>query len=168
MHLNGQASKVILFNVQANPVKTGAQAREVGRLEVGRLSLPERKKQPTGQVRKKSFAVEATYEEPTSQQVEELEEFTHQFITVTITITITITITSHQVGELEEFTHQFITVKPNVIDWKELRISRVKISFAKFVLDEREDKRDDKREDKREDEETTASDEDSESELFEV
>ena len=140
MHLNGQASKVILFNVQANPVKTGAQAREVGRLEVGRLSLPERKKQPTGQVRKKSFAVEATYEEPAS----------------------------HQVEELEEFTHQFITVKPNVIDWKELRISRVKISFAKFVLDEREDKRDDKREDKREDEETTASDEDSESELFEV
>ena len=132
MHLNGQASKVILFNVQANPVKTGAQAREVGRLEVGRLSLPERKKQPTGQVRKKSFAVEVTYEEPTS----------------------------HQVEELEEFTHQFITVKPNVIDWKELKISRVKISFAKFVLDEREDKR--------EDEETTASDEDSDSELFEV
>ena len=137
VHLNGQASKVILFNVQANPVKTGAQAREVGRLEVGRLSLPERKKQPTGQVRKKSFAVEATYEEPTSHQVEELEEL---------------------------LTHQFITVKPNVIDWKELRISRVKISFAKFVLDEREDKR----KDKREDEETTASDEDSESELFEV
>ena len=136
MHLNGQASKVILFNVQANPVKTGAQAREVGRLEVGRLSLPERKKQPTGQVRKKSFAVEATYEEPASQQVE----------------------------ELEEFTHQFITVKPNVIDWKELKVSRVKISFAKFVLDKREDKR----EDEREDEETTASDEDSESELFEV
>ena len=136
MHLNGQASKVILFNVQANPVKTGAQAREVGRLEVGRLSLPGKKKQPTGQVRKKSFAVEATYEEPTSQQVE----------------------------ELEEFTHQFITVKPNVIDWKELKVSRVKISFAKFVLDEREDKR----EDEREDEETTASDEDSESELFEV
>ena len=136
MHLNGQASKVILFNVQANPVKTGAQAREVGRLEVGRLSLPERKKQPTGQVRKKSFAVEATYEEPTS----------------------------HQVEELEEFTHQFITVKPNVIDWKELKVSRVKISFAKFVLDEREDKR----ENEREDEETTASDEDSESELFEV
>ena len=128
MHLNGQASIVILFNVQANPVKTGAQAREVGRLEVGRLSLPERKKQPTGQVRKKSFAVEATYEEPTI----------------------------HQVEELEEFTHQFITVKPNGIDWKELRISRVKISFAKFVLDEREE------------EETTASDEDSESELFEV
>ena len=141
MHLNGQASKVILFNVQANPVKTGAQAREVGRLEVGRLSLPERKKQPTGQVRKKSFAVEATYEEPTSHQVEELEEFN---------------------------THQFITVKPNVIDWKELKVSRVKISFAKFVLDEREGKRDDKREDEREDEETTASDEDSESELFEV
>ena len=136
MHLNGQASKVILFNVQANPVKTGAQAREVGRLEVGRLSLPGKKKQPTGQVRKKSFAVEATYEEPTSQQVE----------------------------ELEEFTHQFITVKPNVIDWKELKVSRVKISFAKFVLDERENKR----EDEREDEETTASDEDSESELFEV
>ena len=136
MHLNGQASKVILFNVQANPVKTGAQAREVGRLEVGRLSLPERKKQPTGQVRKKSFAVEVTYEEPTS----------------------------HQVEELEEFTHQFITVKPNVIDWKELKVSRVKISFAKFVLDEREDKR----ENEREDEETTASDEDSESELFEV
>ena len=132
MHLNGQASTVILFNVQANPVKTGAQAREIGRLEVGRLSLPGKKKQPTGQVRKKSFAVEATYEEPTS----------------------------HQVEELEEFTHQFITVKPNVIDWKELKISRVKISFAKFVLDEREDKR--------EDEETTASDEDSESELFEV
>ena len=136
MHLNGQASKVILFNVQANPVKTGAQAREVGRLEVGRLSLPERKKQPAGQVRKKSFAVEATYEEPAS----------------------------HQVEELEEFTHQFITVKPNVIDWKELKVSRVKISFAKFVLDQREDKRDDERED----EETTASDEDSESELFEV
>ena len=86
MHLNGQASKVILFNVQANPVKTGAQAREVGRLEVGRLSLPEKKKQPTGQVRKKSFAVEATYEEPTSQQV---EEFTHQFITMFITMFIT-------------------------------------------------------------------------------
>ena len=65
---------------------------------------------------------------------------------------------------MEEFTHQFITVKPNVIDWKELKVSRVKISFAKFVLDEREDER----EDKREDEETTASDEDSESELFEV
>ena len=122
-----------MSTVQANPIKTGAQAREVGRLEVGRLSLPERKKQPTGQVRKKSFAVEATYEEPASHQVEELEEL---------------------------LTHQFITVKPNVIDWKELKISRVKISFAKFVLDEREDKR--------EDEETTASDEDSESELFEV
>ena len=137
VHLIGQASTVILFNVQANPVKTGAQAREIGRLEVGRLSLPGKKKQPTGQVRKKSFAVEATYEEPASHQVEELEEL---------------------------FTHQFITVKPNVIDWKELKVSRVKISFAKFVLDEREDKR----EDEREDEETTASDEDSESELFEV
>ena len=132
MHLNGQASKVILFNVQANPVKTGAQAREVGRLEVGRLSLPGKKKQPTGQVRRKSFAVEASCEEPVSQEVE----------------------------ELEEATHQVLAVKPTVIDWKDLKISRVKISFAKFVLDEREDKA--------RDEETTESEQDSDSEIFKV
>ena len=115
------------------PIKTGAQAREVGRLEVGRLVLPERKKaQPPRQVRKKSFAVEASCEEPISQEVE----------------------------ELQEPTHQFLAVKPTVIDWKDLKISRVKISFAKFVLDERKEKVGE--------EETTDSDEDSDSELFEV
>ena len=109
-----------------NPIKTGAQAREVGRLEVGRLALPERKKaQPPRQVRKKSFAVEASCDEPISQEVE----------------------------ELEEPTHHLLAVKPTVIDWKDLKISRVKISFAKFVLDERKEKVGD--------EETTDSDEDS-------
>ena len=115
-----------------NPIKTGAQAREVGRLEVGRLALPEKKAQPPRQVRKKSFAVEASCEEPISQEVE----------------------------ELQEPTHQFLAVKPTVIDWKDLKISRVKISFAKFVLDERKEKVGD--------EETTDSDDDSDSELFEV
>ena len=115
------------------PIKTGAQAREVGRLEVGRLVLPERKKaQPPRQVRKKSFAVEASCDEPISQEVE----------------------------ELEEPTHHLLAVKPTVIDWKDLKISRVKISFAKFVLDERKEKVGE--------EETTDSDEDSDSELFEV
>ena len=115
-----------------NPIKTGAQAREVGRLEVGRLTLPEKKAQPPRQVRKKSFAVEASCEEPISQEVE----------------------------ELKEPTNQILAVKPTVIDWKDLKISRVKISFAKFVLDERKEKEGD--------EETTDSDEDSDSELFEV
>ena len=118
---------------QVNPVKTGAQAREVGRLEVGRLALPDEKKtQPPRQVRKKSFAVEASCEEPVSQEVE----------------------------ELEEATHQVLAVKPTVIDWKDLKISRVKISFAKFVLDEREDKA--------RDEETTDSEQDSDSEILKV
>ena len=112
------------------PIKTGAQAREVGRLEVGRLALPERKAQPPRQVRKKSFAVEASCEEPISQEVE----------------------------ELEEPTHHLLAVRPTVIDWKDVKISRVKINFAKFVLNEREEK----------EEETTDSDEDSDSELFEV
>lgn len=112
------------------PIKTGAQAREVGRLEVGRLVVPERKTQPPRQVRKKSFAVEASCDEPISQEVE----------------------------ELEEPTHHLLAVEPTVIDWKDVKISRVKINFAKFVLNEREEK----------DEETTDSDEDSDSELFEV
>ena len=89
----------------------------------------EKKTQPPRQVRKKSFAVEASCEEPVSQEV-------------------------------EEATHQVLAVKPTVIDWKDLKISRVKISFAKFVLDEREDKVGD--------EETTDSEQDSDSVIFEV
>ena len=96
-----------------------------------KVTLPEKKAQPPRQVRKKSFAVEASCEEPISQEVE----------------------------ELKEPTNQILAVKPTVIDWKDLKISRVKISFAKFVLNERE---------KVGDEETTDSDEDSDSELFEV
>ena len=126
-------SLLILFTGQVNPIKTGAQAREVGRLEVGRLALPEKKAQPPRQVRKKSFAVEASCEEPIS----------------------------HEVEELKEPTHQFLAVKPTVVDWKDLKISRVKISFAKFVLNEREEK-------VRNDETTSDSDQDSDSELFEV
>ena len=59
--------------------------------------------------------------------------------------------------------HQLLAVKPTVVDCKELKISRVRISFAKFVLEERETKSE-------EEEETSESDQDqdSESELFEV
>ena len=108
----------------------------MGRLEVGRLALPEKKKaQPPRQVRKKSFAVETSCEEPIS----------------------------HEVEELKETTHQLLAVKPTVVDWNDLKISLVKISFAKFVLDEREEKVGD-------DDETTSDSEeqDSDSELFEV
>ena len=62
--------------------------------------------------------------------------------------------------------HQLLAVKPTVVDCKELKISRVKISFAKFVLEER------KKRSEEEEEETSESDQDqdqeSESELFEV
>ena len=62
--------------------------------------------------------------------------------------------------------HQLLAVKPTVVDCKELKISRVRISFAKFVLEERKKRS--------EEEETSESDQDqdqdqeSESELFEV
>ena len=59
--------------------------------------------------------------------------------------------------------HQLLAVKPTVVDCKELKISRVRISFAKFVLEERGKRSE-------EEEETSESDQDqeSESELFEV
>jgi len=68
-----------------------------------------------------------------------------------------------QVEELVDSPHQLLAVKPTVVDCKELKISRVRISFAKFVLEERETKSE-------EEEETSESDQDqdSESELFEV
>ena len=68
--------------------------------------------------------------------------------------------------ELVDSPHQLLAVKPTVVDCKELKISRVKISFAKFVLEERKKRS--------EEEETSESDQDqdqdqeSESELFEV
>ena len=72
--------------------------------------------------------------------------------------------------ELVDSPHQLLAVKPTVVDCKELKISRVKISFAKFVLEER------KKRSEEEEEETSESDQDqdqdqdqeSESELFEV
>ena len=63
--------------------------------------------------------------------------------------------------ELVDSPHQLLAVKPTVVDCKELKISRVKISFAKFVLEERGKRSE-------EEEETSESDQDSESELFEV
>ena len=63
--------------------------------------------------------------------------------------------------ELVDSPHQLLAVKPTVVDCKELKISRVRISFAKFVLEERETRSE-------EEEETSESDQDSESELFEV
>ena len=68
---------------------------------------------------------------------------------------------SFQVEELADSPHQLLAVKPTVVDCKELKISRVRISFAKFVLEEREKRSE-------EEEETSESDQDSESELFEV
>ena len=70
---------------------------------------------------------------------------------------------SFQVEELVDSPHQLLAVKPTVVDCKELKISRVRISFAKFVLEEREKRSE-------EEEETSESDQgqDSESELFEV
>ena len=72
---------------QASPVKTGAKAAEVGRLEVGTLSMHEERETPhaarqgtsdkpctTRQVRKKSFAVETACEEPISLEVADLVE----------------------------------------------------------------------------------------------
>ena len=72
---------------QASPVKTGAKAQEVGRLEFGTLAMQEERETPhaarqgtsnkpctTRQVRKKSFAVEAACEEPISLEVAELVE----------------------------------------------------------------------------------------------
>ena len=72
---------------QASLVKTGAKALEVGRLEVGTLASHEERETPhaarqgtsnnlctTRQVRKKSFAVETTCEEPISLEVAELVE----------------------------------------------------------------------------------------------
>ena len=66
--------------------------------------------------------------------------------------------------ELVDSPHQLLAVKPTVVDCKELKISRVRISFAKFVLEER------KKSSEEEEEETSESDQDqdSESELFEV
>ena len=70
---------------------------------------------------------------------------------------------SLQVEELVDSPHQLLAVKPTVVDCKELKISRVKISFAKFVLEERKKRSE-------EEEETSESDQDQDlgSELFEV
>ena len=83
---------------QASPVKTGAKAQEVGRLEVGTLAMHEERETPHAarqgtsnkpctarqgtskkpctarQVRKKSFAVETACEEPISLEVADLVE----------------------------------------------------------------------------------------------
>ena len=59
--------------------------------------------------------------------------------------------------------HPLLAVKPTVVDCKELKISRVRISFAKFVLEERE-----KRSEEEEETWESDQDQDSESELFEV
>ena len=68
-----------------------------------------------------------------------------------------------KVEELVDSPHQLLAVKPTVVDCKELKISRVRISFAKFVLEERGTR-------SKEEEETSESDQDqeSDSELFEV
>ena len=70
---------------------------------------------------------------------------------------------SFQVEELVDSPHQLLAVKPTVVDCKELKISRVRISFAKFVLEERE-----KRSEEEEETSDSDQDQDSESEFFEV
>ena len=69
--------------------------------------------------------------------------------------------------ELADSPHQLLAVKPTVVDCKELKISRVKISFAKFVLEERK-KRSEEEEETSESDQDQDQDQESESELFEV
>jgi len=99
-------------------VRTGAVAPEAARRVVGRLPRAGREGEEgeaarmscaTNQLRKKSFAVEASCEEP-CDEVEELASMD---------------------------AHLPVTVEATIGDWKDLKISRVRISFARFVEEER-------------------------------
>ena len=70
--------------------------------------------------------------------------------------------------ELVDSPHQLLAVKPTVVDCKELKISRVKISFAKFVLEERKKRSEEEEEETPESDQDQDQDQESESELFEV
>ena len=101
-------------------MRTGAVAPEAARRVVGRLPRDAREGEEAeesrmrcaaNQLRKKSFAVEASCEEP-CDEVEELASVE---------------------GD------PAVTVEATIGDWKDLKVSRVKISFARFVEQEREE-----------------------------